>query len=373
MSSGSKDVVHNCPRTNTNFSGTTSGVTVLTDTTSWNFASPRIKPKGLPPTPGTLMTFRHNTAGGRRVLGSGLSQNIRTGPPAYLLATNFVQTIVNNDSLSDANASVNQALARFSTGDVNLGNFLGELKSSFAMIVKRLGSITGMAQSLKKADFRDIEKSKSFNNYPGSKQDWDRYKGRIKNLPVKNRIANGWLELQFGWLPLLSDVYNAADAIRESYRGKGSVVTSRSTKFKLRNGLKAQSGVWGQVSNPGLRSLAELGLLNPLAVAWELTPFSFVADYFVKIGELLQGSTYNVGMTNVFVWKLHEEQTLIFKSGTSGTYSYPSTLLSDRKYVFRNVSPVISPPTVPRLVLPNFNSSQVSTSIALLVQLLSKK
>lgn len=367
MSNGSRENRIVLTTTRKNFSGTSSGTSTLIDQTSWNFPSPRVKPKGLPPTAGNLMIFRNNTSVMRREIGAGLSKVTFTGPPSYVLGTAFVQSILTEDSLDEANSSVNQSLARFSTGDVNLGNFLGELKSSFAMILNRIRSIDAMASSLIRGDFRDIERSKTFKNYPQTARGWDQYKRRMQNLPPSKRIANGWLELQFGWLPLLSDIWNATDAIRESYRGKGSVVISRSSKFKTRNGLKGQSGVWGQVSNPGLRSLSELGLLNPLGVAWELTPFSFVADYFVKIGELLAGSTYNVGMENVLIWKSYEQSTKTFRSGTSGTFSYPQVLLHERKYGFRIVSPA-TPAIIPRVVLPNLNSSQISTSIALLVQ-----
>jgi hypothetical protein len=45
--------------------------------------------------------------------------------------------------------------------------------------------------------------------------------------------------------------------------------------------------VWYGVTNPSAVKAAALGLTNPLSVAWELTPWSFVADWVLPIGQLI--------------------------------------------------------------------------------------
>jgi hypothetical protein len=52
-----------------------------------------------------------------------------------------------------------------------------------------------------------------------------------------------------------------------------------------------------RVDNPTLRAASEAGLTNPLSVAWEMTPFSWVADYFLKIGGFLSSFTALEGLT----------------------------------------------------------------------------
>jgi hypothetical protein len=42
-----------------------------------------------------------------------------------------------------------------------------------------------------------------------------------------------------------------------------------------------------KMDNPLLAQAANLGLTNPAALAWELVPFSFVADWFVPVGDYL--------------------------------------------------------------------------------------
>lgn len=131
-------------------------------------------------------------------------------------------------------------------------------------------------------------------------------------------LANNWLELQYGWLPLLSDVHDAAVLLAHQQ--------TRTLKQKYRSSVKAQvdySGNWF-MSRPGTgtggtvmsKATAEvsrrivveisappnmssiLGLQNPASVAWELTPWSFVVDWFIPIGDFLQASA-DVRMLNI--------------------------------------------------------------------------
>jgi hypothetical protein len=48
-----------------------------------------------------------------------------------------------------------------------------------------------------------------------------------------------------------------------------------------------------------LSTASELGLTNPLAVAWELVPFSFVVDWALPIGSFLNQIDASVGWTFV--------------------------------------------------------------------------
>ena len=50
-------------------------------------------------------------------------------------------------------------------------------------------------------------------------------------------------------------------------------------------------------------TLEQFGVLNPASVAWELTPFSFVVDWFVNIGSFLRqfGDTAGLGIEHAFV------------------------------------------------------------------------
>lgn len=137
-------------------------------------------------------------------------------------------------------------------------------------------------------------------------------------------VASAWLELQFGWKPLLQDVYNlmevTTDRMNGEYfptltlRGKGPTLTLRKdsyTEYDINTG----SGMDDTVRNCTVRADASitalfrvdssltianaLGLDNPAAIAWELVPFSFVIDWFLPIGRYLSNLSALNGLTLV--------------------------------------------------------------------------
>lgn len=121
------------------------------------------------------------------------------------------------------------------------------------------------------------------------------------------RWANEWLQFTYGWKPLLSSIYGAAD---ESLR----YVNNRIERFRVRHRRpfsryesQSQAGFYGSgrmptvVTPKGFQGcefnirmkvkdfdLARWTSLNPLSIAWELTPYSFVADWFIDIGSFLR-------------------------------------------------------------------------------------
>lgn len=45
------------------------------------------------------------------------------------------------------------------------------------------------------------------------------------------------------------------------------------------------------ISDPTIHTLEQLGLSNPLSIAWELIPYSFVVDWFVNVGDVCRSFT----------------------------------------------------------------------------------
>lgn len=143
-----------------------------------------------------------------------------------------------------------------------------------------------------------------------------------RNLSRDKTIAGNWLALQYGWLPLFSDLYGSAEALRAAdeydpgrYRlfakaGATSVVKFRPSftgEATVRNYISSISGVCHRKAKvrldynlPPDRILTmsrSLGFTNPALLAWELTPFSFVADWFFPFGNYLSQLDATIGMT----------------------------------------------------------------------------
>lgn len=135
---------------------------------------------------------------------------------------------------------------------------------------------------------------------------------------AKNNTSRRWLELQYGWKPLLNDIYGAVDAYHKSrmnhpvyqrvavqkdltndYREKsiyGNVYDDTSWVMTSYCKMKIKYVCWFTADNTVLKTLSELGITNPLLIAWELTPWSFVVDWFIPIGNFISTLDATLGL-----------------------------------------------------------------------------
>lgn len=126
-----------------------------------------------------------------------------------------------------------------------------------------------------------------------------------KRLYYKKRSSALYLEGVFGWLPMMQDIYDAFETLSGSHRAspvraKNSMVYSQSVtnaneRVVVQTELSALVGAQGRMSNPNLALLGDLGLINPLAVAWDKVPYSFVVNWFIPVGTYLNSLTDLVG------------------------------------------------------------------------------
>jgi len=148
---------------------------------------------------------------------------------------------------------------------------------------------------------------------------------RLPNLQdikaSSKNLSNYWLEYQYGWRPLLSDIYGSCEALANAYYLKKPLeITGSATSNEVRYNWETQSGsfglsggaAWHLKSNhsysensrytlrvledePLLQAMASTGLTNPALLAWELLPYSFVIDWFLPVGNWLQQQEYARG------------------------------------------------------------------------------
>lgn len=297
-------------------------VSVLSPTIQFNrttssCVSSRPKPFPLTPTPLQIQRQIRNYTIYTRVTTTtelkGSVIHVHGGPNTALYRTFGEQ---------DALATLNRALTKAAIGDVNVGTFIGEFASTKGMVVNRMKSIQNFFANAKNLNFHDIDKS-----HPGKMT--QALKDKISKDPVHVRLSNNWLELQFGWLPLISDVWNSLDAFRTSLKTRGSTVKSTS-RGKTANGRNS-AGYIATVKNPALYSLTQLGLTNPLVVAWELVPFSFLIDYFINIGDTLKDVTSGLGVSNRMAWYVYEDVIVNYYT-PSGAW-YLRTVTVNRKVI----------------------------------------
>ncbi len=129
--------------------------------------------------------------------------------------------------------------------------------------------------------------------------------GRESSAALSKEIANRWLEYQYGWKPLLSSIYGAADeAIRmvlnkiQNFRVMARLpmdippfVNERDIVLEGKdfyNQVSVQSCEYSITMEVPSWDPARWSSLNPVSIAWELVPYSFVVDWFYDIGGTLR-------------------------------------------------------------------------------------
>lgn len=204
-------------------------------------------------------------------------------------------------------------------------------------------------------------------------------------------LSGAWLVNQYGIQPAMADIYQWVDYCRDKathslqpVKARASVRTSAdynrtswppvwaSATLNERVEVKARY----RVSNPELFEISRITSLNPIALAWELTPLSFVWDWFIDIGGYLQSLENSLGLGLTFVDGYVTDTSLLTVKGawsgsrpksTSGYAEHfihaPYSVVEKRKDRVRIIS-------FPRPVLPrwdvNLGSSRLLSAAALL-------
>lgn len=169
---------------------------------------------------------------------------------------------------------------------------------------------------------RKLSRSKSSKLFSkGNKnrvREMDRAFRRRANALKRARYATGksaataWLVHQFALIPLLSDIYNMCEVISEGVKAPNGFrafaemedplerpavkagVIDNGGSFTAKRGVKVD--VSYRVNNPVLFDLERYGLTDPLTIAWELVPLSFVVDWFVPVGAFLDSLGLPIGL-----------------------------------------------------------------------------
>jgi hypothetical protein len=204
------------------------------------------------------------------------------------------------DDLPFNDSHYNEVYAKFAgklhAGGADLGVAFGSWAQTVDMIVDRCEKLRDFF-SLKRASRRK-----------------SRRRPKREDKFSRKALASDVLEGEFGWLPLVADIYHGLvtvcgkNAIPSTWVHASSVftrythddntlasvprvITDRSGKGRLTIACAVE------VENPNLWLLNRLGLINPLTVAWDLVPWSFVVNMFVNVNQILSSLTDFVGLT----------------------------------------------------------------------------
>jgi hypothetical protein len=191
-------------------------------------------------------------------------------------------------ALPDLEAKVVEKIYdKINRNQVHLGNLVAERAQTAQMIVDLYKSIYSLIL-LKKGFLKSLV---SLINDP-----WRTTK----------RISNGVLAFKFGIEPLANDLAKALKVILEG-QGDG-LVTVRANSKRFISGKNIGGCVFtglvevsmvckATVDNDFTRIASDTGLLDPSQILWEVTPWSFVVDWFIPVGNFIQSLTSTSGLS----------------------------------------------------------------------------
>lgn len=255
--------------------------------------------------------------------------NITSGSAISAATVAALSTTVQNEAKRKFIRKCIEAQSSF-----NGGQFLGELRESLRMI-------RNPAKALRSGIDDYLETCKR------------RRRGTRKQK--ERTLAETWLEYQFGWKPLISDIAAASKQLERIRHGsppfiwveataqdsfEGSMTTQNLGVGSLEilvNVLDKQTSIvryYGMVDvdlPPGsYMSGRSLGFRwdQFVPTVWELIPYSFLVDYFTNIGDIVQSWSYAKSNLRWVSSTTIRERSLEKRSGSSWWSGNPSFLLT---------------------------------------------
>lgn len=218
--------------------------------------------------------------------------------------------VMNTDAKSQC---IVECLNKLNDSKVQLGQYIAESMKSAEMLADAGIHFLNLLSAVKRRDISYLRKMKvGFDD-----------------------INSGFLQWKYGWAPLAADLHqlwkNAHEGLnRPQIISASRTVTTNYSGSYSPNGKKGSYSIthtdrckmWAVLSDEFIANSQAYGLVNPLSLAWELVPFSFVVDWFAPIGDFLRSLTATAGLDFVAGYS---SQT------RDGTFQVPLVTVGDCK------------------------------------------
>lgn len=185
-----------------------------------------------------------------------------------------------------------------------------------------------------------------------------------KDGKVLDSLQSFWLEFRYALRPLVFEMHQALAALKKKIKEKTrntargfNFHNSRSTSTSeegenlvcrfsetVTSSHNYRAGVLYVIEDDINGILSVWGLNQPLDAVWELTPFSFIIDWFFNIGDIISSWSYNPNLSPLGSWVTEEhlilKQTICTFATThvsSGLYEFDYTYTDFGNHTTRRV------------------------------------
>lgn len=271
---------------------------------------------------------------------------------------------------NEYNRAITECLLRLKDQKVNLGENLATARQTASMFTKYAVPLLRGAVALRRRDLGTIKHLFGFRRNARS----------FLKDPFKYP-ASAWLEYTYGWKPLMGDAYGAWELLTRHLEPAMLVTASRTIRGSGQSSYRYRPNgnmtydytdteaasytckLTGQLRGGFRRGVAQAGLLNPVSLAWDLLPYSFLVDWAIPLGNVLSALDATSGLSFVGGHISCRGSRSINVSATAGGWATVS------QFSLRRVKLGGFPSPVPYYKSP-FSSSHALTLTALLQRLI---
>lgn len=196
-----------------------------------------------------------------------------------------------------ANRLISECMVKVADRKVNYGESLAEGVKTLNHLAKTSSTVLRAYRYARRGNWSGFARSLGLSK---------------RNAWTGKTASERWLESQYAWLPLLSDIYATHQVLTKGLRDPNRKIISsvrqitESSEYSFDSIYGKFTGpvrvihrckLWYRMNQSTIDSLAQLGLINPLEVAWAVVPYSFVLDWFIPVGTLLEAYSGTMGLT----------------------------------------------------------------------------
>jgi len=224
--------------------------------------------------------------------------------------------------------SVATALNRINSADAGVGADLGQTRKTIDEFAELSHKFAQALLAMKRGNIKA-----AYNALLG-------LTGHRANKSALKGLSDLWLAYIYGIKPLMSDLYQLGEAVghrlskppqlkatASDFSNWTNVGSGANYNWKQSANNSFRTELFAIVVNPNLRLATEAGLTNPVDIAWELLPWSFVVDWFIPVGNVLTACTAGCGLQSNGGWTTvqHYAEIDMFHNITFTGYGYGFT------------------------------------------------